>query len=58
MDAGHIMVAVLTTAALALAVWAEIHSRRNAPERSASELEKMAKPDAQEGEHLHSKRTS
>jgi hypothetical protein len=29
MDAGHIMVAVLTTAAVGLAIWAEIHSRRN-----------------------------
>ena len=29
MDAGNIMVAVLTTAAVGFAIWAEIHSRRN-----------------------------
>jgi xanthine/CO dehydrogenase XdhC/CoxF family maturation factor len=29
MDTGHIMVGALTAAALALAVWAEIRSRRN-----------------------------
>jgi hypothetical protein len=37
MDAGHILVAVLTSAAIALLVWAEVHSRRNAAMQSAQE---------------------
>jgi hypothetical protein len=36
MDAGHIMVAVLTTAAMGLAMWAEIHSRRNQAAQNTS----------------------
>ena len=37
MDAGHILVAVLTSAAIALLVWAEVHSRRNTAMQSAHE---------------------
>jgi hypothetical protein len=57
MDAVHIMVAVLTAAALALAVWAEIRSRRRmrmlglqSPQEGDSE--------SQRSEHLQSKRAS
>ena len=37
MDVGHIIVAVLTTAAASLLVWAEIHSRRTQVGQRASE---------------------
>lgn len=35
MDAGNILVAVLTSAAVAWLVWVEIHSRRNAAVQAA-----------------------
>jgi hypothetical protein len=38
MDAGYILVAVLTSAAVAWLVWVEIHSRRNAALQTAREL--------------------
>ena len=38
MDTGHILVAVLTSAAVAWLVWVEIHSRRNAALQTAREL--------------------
>ena len=37
MDAGYILVAVLTSAAVAWLVWVEIHSRRNAALQTARE---------------------
>ena len=38
MDAGYILVAVLTSAAVAWLVWVEIHSRRNAALQTARKL--------------------
>lgn len=38
MDAGYILVAVLTSVAVAWLVWVEIHSRRNAALQTAREL--------------------
>ena len=54
MDTGHIMVGALTAAALALAVWAEIHSRRNT--RIVRESLEGPDSETQRAEHLESKR--
>jgi xanthine/CO dehydrogenase XdhC/CoxF family maturation factor len=54
MDTGHIMVGALTAAALALAVWAEIHSRRNT--RTVRESLEGPDSETQCAEHLESKR--
>jgi hypothetical protein len=37
MDAGEILVAVLTSAAVGWLIWVEIHSRRNAAAQSVSQ---------------------
>jgi hypothetical protein len=44
MDAGHILVAVLTSAAVAWLVWVEVRSRRNAAVQSAQESGQAAEP--------------
>ncbi len=52
MDAGHILVAVLTSAAIALLVWAEVHSRRNAAMQSAQESQEAPESKNQEGRQI------
>ena len=47
MDAGHIMVAVLTTASVGLAIWAEIHSRRKQAAQNAGGLTEAAEARSQ-----------
>ena len=48
MDAGQILVAVLTSAAVGWLIWVEMHSRRNAAAQSASQSPKAAESDASE----------
>ena len=52
MDAGHILVAVMTSAAVAWLVWVEVRSRRNAAVQSAGESSEAAESSADEGGSL------
>ena len=48
MDAGHILVAVLTSAAVGWLVWVEVHSRQNATLQSAHESVGAGEPKTNE----------
>lgn len=48
MDAGQILVAVLTSAAVGWLIWVEMHSRRNTAAQSTSQSPKAAESDASE----------
>jgi hypothetical protein len=48
MDAGQILVAVLTSAAVGWLIWVEMHSRRNAATQRASQPPEDAEANASE----------
>lgn len=59
MDAGHILVAVMTSAAVAWLAWVEVRSRRNAAMQSAGTSSEAAESSAdEEGSLIRDKRAS